>query len=240
MKTAISKIYWLRITISKLLNPMNLTIKQQHEWRYILLLGIAFSAIMVFLNNFLLISDNLMYDFYSEQLSIEQIDKLLAQQKEWAWLSYVFVGVLYLLKITLVAGCIYTGFFFINSNGPKIAFKEIITIVAKTDLIFFIPILLKILWFTFVEERFTIKDIQQFYPLSLVNIYDVASLENWLLYPLQTFNIFEILFWFALAYELKNYLKEDFTASFKFVLSTYGSGLFVWVIFVVFLIVNNS
>jgi len=217
---------------------MNLTIKQQHEWRYILLFGIAFSAILVYLSNILLISDSLMYDFYSEQLPIEQIDKMLAQQKEWAWLSYVFVGVLYLLKITLIAGCIYIGFFFINSN--KVTFKEIITIVAKADLVFFVPIMLKILWFTFVEERFTIKDIQQFYPLSLVNIFDVSSLDNWLLYPLQTFNVFEVLFWFALAYELKNYLKEDFTTSFKFVLSTYGSGLFVWVIFVVFLIVNNS
>lgn len=217
---------------------MNLTIKNKYEWCYFVLFSICCSTILAYLSKVLLLSDNLIYEFYSEQLSIEQIDNILAQQKKWEWLSYVIVIVLYILKLLMIVLSLYIGFFFFEIKN--IRFGEIITIVAKVDLVFFVPVILKILWFTFVEERFTLKDIQQFYPLSLVNIFDISSLDNWLLYPLQTFNIFEVLFWFALAYELKNYLKEDFTGSFKFVLSTYGSGLFVWVIFVVFLIVNNS
>lgn len=216
---------------------MNLTIQKQSEWRYFMLFGICLSVIFVYISKVVLISDNLIYDFYSEQLSFEQIDSLLKQQKQMEWVAYVAVVIFYLFKILSVSICVFIGFFFLDK---PIRFKSILSSVITADIVFFIPIMIKIIWFAFIVDHYSLMDIQQFYPLSLLNFFDTSTIAIWLLYPLQIVNAFEVLFWFALAYQLKEYLKNDFTESFKFVLTTYGSGLFVWVIFVVFLTVNNS
>jgi hypothetical protein len=49
-----------------------------------------------------------------------------------------------------------------------------------------------------------------------------------------------VAFWFALAYELKAYFQDDFAKSFGTVMASYGSGLVIWIVFVVFLTLNFS
>ena len=160
---------------------------------------------------------------------------MLSQQKKWEWLGYALLPIIYLIKIGLITLCVYTGFFL--ALPQKVKFRDIMPAVVKADMLFLIPAFIKITWFTFNVD-YTLQDLQYFMPGALLNFFDPSLVESWLLYPLQAFNIYEVAFWFILAYQLKEFFEEDFRASFKTVALSYGSSFVVWVVFVMFLSIN--
>ena len=86
--------------------------------------------------------------------------------------------------------------------------------------------------------EFSLEYIQTFYPLSLLNLVVIENIPQYLIYPLQLINIFELAYWIVLAFLIKVYTNRSFDKSFSFVAGTYGVGLFAWVILVVFLSIN--
>lgn len=174
-------------------------------------------------------------NFYSTQLSYEQIEQMLINQRKWEWLGYLFIPVFYLLKILLVTLCVYTGILLLNIKS--LSWSKVFGAVVVADMIFLIPAIIKMVWFTF-QADYTLEDVQYFLPGSMLNIFEPKQLEQWLLYPIQSVNIWELLFFLALAFGLKKYLDDDFSRSMGLVVSTYGVGLVVWIVFVTFLTLN--
>ena len=127
--------------------------------------------------------------------------------------------------------------FFLNITQR---FKQLFELAIKAELVFIVAGLFKILWFLFVKTNYTILDLQYFSPLSLQNIISIQQSDIWLLYPLQVTNLFELLYWAVLAWGLKEIIQKSIGESFKIVALSYGSGLIVWVAFIVFLTLNNS
>jgi hypothetical protein len=117
--------------------------------------------------------------------------------------------------------------------------KNIGSSVVLADSVFLIPSFIKVVWFSF-QPDYTLEDLQYFMPGSLLNLFNPKEIEPWLVYPLQSINIWEVAFWFALAYELKEYFEDNFASSFGTVMASYGSGLVIWIVFVVFLTLNFS
>lgn len=150
-------------------------------------------------------------------------------------MGYLFIPLLYIIKITLITLCIYTGV--LLSNASSLGMSKIFSAVVLADILFLIPGVIKIFWFSF-QPDYTLEDLQYFMPGSLLNFFNPKEIEPWLVYPLQSINIWEVAFWFALAYELKGYFQEDFGKSFGTVMASYGSGLVIWIVFVVFLTLN--
>ena len=216
----------------------SITNSKAFESKYLMLFSIIATFSTGYYASKFLITEDVIYNFYAEQLSVKQIEKLLDTQSKWSWLGYVFIPIFYFIKIFLISGCVYAGLFFYRDN--KMRFRDIMSMVVKADLIFLLPVFIKILWFSFGQTNFTFTDFQYFSPLSLLNIFDVSHVEKWLIYPLQAFNIFEVCFWVILGLQLKTLFNNDFNESFKVVLASYGSGFLVWVILVVFLTLNLS
>ena len=198
---------------------------------------ILFSSCFAFLSNYLLISDNLYYNSLGEQLSYNQIERLLQQGKKWEWLSYVLLPVITLIKLLLVTSCLSIGIFFANN---KFSFKSAFGVALEAEFVFLIPIVLKILWFVFFQKEYVLKDIQLFYPLSALNFFDATYVESWLIYPLQLLNVFELLYWLVLARGIQKLTQKDFTPSFEVVMASYGAGLVLWIAIVMFVTVSYS
>ena len=162
---------------------------------------------------------------------------MLDRGKKWQWLSYAFLPILVFVKILFVVICFSIGCLFLNiENG----FKKFFSIATNAEFLFVVPAVIKLLWFSFIKTSYTLQDLQYFSPLSLVNFFNPIGLNPWLIYPLQLLNAFELLYWVVLAYQLKEVLGESFSNSLGFVAKTYGTGLFIWVILVMFLIVSLS
>ncbi len=202
------------------------------------LLGLCLiSFAFTYLSQAFFITEELFYNSLGEQVAMERFEKLWAESQKWAWLGYLFVPILYLVKFTLVSFCIVTGALLAN---VKIGFKRVFQVVLVAEAVFFLPIILRLLWFTFVQTDYQLVDIQSFMPFSLANLFDVSKLEIWWVYPFQLANLFEIVYWLLLAYGLHLHTQREYESMLRLVLSSYGSGLLLWVVVVMFLNVNFS
>jgi hypothetical protein len=182
-------------------------------------------------------SDALFYDNFAEQLTVEKIESILAQMHKWAWLNYIMIPLIYLIKFTLVALVLLTGFFFFDK---KVEFSLIFKAVILAEIAFLLVPIINLCWFVFVQTKYTFQDVQYFSPLSALQLFDVKSLPTWQIYPLQLFNVFELIYWVLLAYWLKRLLNISLNKSMEVVASSYGTGLLLWVVFITFLSLNAA
>lgn len=198
---------------------------------------IAACVTLMICSEYFLISESLFYDFFGQQLPFESINQILTQWNKWKWLSYIFLPILLVVKISFVAICFTIGGLISNlENG----FKKFISIVIAAEFIFLIPGVIKLLWFLLVKTNYTLQDLQLFSPLSLIGFFNPTDLDPWLVYPIQLLNVFELTYWLLLAWQLQEVLEKPFAESLGFVAKTYGVGLAVWVVVVMFLTVSIS
>ncbi len=105
------------------------------------------------------------------------------------------------------------------------------------DFVFVAAGIAKLVILIFFKEVDTLDDLQ-FQPLSLMQLFDKGSVDALLVYPLSLLNVFEVLYWLALAWLLTGVVEKPMGSTFKTVATSYGPGLLVWVLFVMFLTVN--
>lgn len=195
------------------------------------------TILMTYAGRTLLISDDLYFEFYGDQLSYERIAEIVQMIQKWEWTSYVLIPIYYLVKIFLVGICVYIGAIVF---AVDISFKKIFEMALVAEAIFLIPITLKLLWFVFFETTYTLSDFQTFYPLSILNLFDPELLEAWLIYPLQLLNIFEIAYLLIFAYGLSIAAQASYKSMIRLAACTYGTGLFIWALAIMFLTVTFS
>lgn len=217
-------------------------IKFSNSLLFFLLSFINF-LIVVFIEKSLDI-DKLYYLTLKEKLNQMQLDFAIDFRRKWQWVSYFFIPLLALLKITLISSVLYVGTFFYSKT--KITFKQLFSVVVKAEFVFLGVGVLKIIWFYFFQTNYTLEDLQYFYPLSALNIVGYKGLEAWFVYPFQVLNLFELAYWLILAYFIG---KLAFTTKdkgkpmdlgLKIVASSYGSALLLWVVVVMFFTLNYS
>ncbi|WP_445748594.1 hypothetical protein [Polaribacter sp.] len=187
--------------------------------------------------SYLLNIDELVYNFYSEQLAQQQIEELLETQKKWAWVGYAIVPVIIVLRTSLVATCLSIGLFFYDMEH-KLKFNSFFRVALMGEFVLVLVGFVKLGYFLFIKTTYTLQDIQQYYPLSYTNFLDLTKIEPWLIYPLQTINLFEIAYFFVLVVGLQKLVKNTFSKSVEMVAVSYGSGLLIWMGLDMFLTLN--
>lgn len=207
-------------------------IKKLEFFLFISLLYILFS---VLLNEFI-IKDNLYYQTLGEQLARERIEEFLEFKHKWDWIGYLIIPVILFFKFLLVALCLETGSIL---QGYKTSFKQMFHIAMFAELVFLFAQMIKtiVIALTKLED---LNELQYIASFSLLNIINNKNIDPWFIYPLHTMNIFEIVYWLFLAFILKTLLQKEYTRMIKFVLSTYGIGLLILIIVVMFINVNFS
>jgi hypothetical protein len=213
---------------------------------YFAILSILF-IFNTYVIKYLLDIDNLVYNSLAEKLTNNQINEILNIQKKWQWTTYVIIPIFLFIKTILVSSIIYIGAFFYSK--VKVTFKQLWYIVVKSEFVFLLVGFAKIIWFCFFQINFTLEDIQNFYPLSALNIVGYRGLDAWFIYPLQTLNLFEFIYWFLLSFYIgkitsptKSLEQNKYPIDFglKIVASSYGSALLLWVVVVMFFTLNYS
>lgn len=131
-----------------------------------------------------------------------------------------------LLVITLI---IYTGLYFFEIRA---SFSDLLRIVTLSEFIFLVPAIVKIWWFYYYVPEPTLERWEDFYFLSLAWLNDYVKPVS--LYPLQTFNVFEIGYWFILAAGIRSLTRTEFDRSLKVVVSSYVPALLLWIVLVAF------
>ncbi|MBA7585038.1 hypothetical protein ES708_27008 [subsurface metagenome] len=207
-------------------------IKKLEFFLFISLLYVLFS---VLLNEFI-IKDDLYYQTLGEQLARERIEQLLEFKHKWDWIAYLIIPVILFFKFLFVALCLETGSIL---QGYKTSFKQMFHIAMFSELVFLFAQMLKTVVIALAKLE-DLNELQYIASFSLLSIINNKNIDPWFIYPLHTINIFEILYWLFLAFILKTLLQKEYTRMIKFVLSTYGVGLLILLIVVMFINVNFS
>jgi hypothetical protein len=138
---------------------------------------------------------------------------------------------------------IHWHFFF---SKAKVTLKQLWDVTVKTEYVFLLVGIAKIIWFYVFQTNYTLEDLQFFYPLSALNLIGYKSLETYFIYPLQVLNLFELAYILLLSYYVGKLaftpkdkgLPMDF--GLKIVVSSYVPALFLWVAIVMFFTLNYS
>ena len=197
---------------------------------------IGATLIITLLSSFVLNTDELLINNLSDQLTQNQINELIEINKKWEWLGYLFIPVLLIIKVSLISAVLHIGLFLFNK---KIQYKTLFTAVTKAEFIFVFMGMIKLIWFT-LKPEYTFEDLQHFYPLSALSVVGYKELSPWFLYPFQTLNLFELVYWIALAYLIGKKIKISTDKALKIVASSYGSALLIWTVAIMFFSLNAN
>jgi len=215
----------------KALNKFAIGLFEQDTRLVFLLICLIQILIMVVQQEFILV-DEVFYNTYGEQLAIERIDEMLAAQAEWKWLNFVLVPVAVVMQAFLITVCLNIGTLFFNY---EIGFKALFKMVLKATIVFVVANLLM----TFIQWQFIevsrVQDLQNANFMSLLWFFDADKLPIWLTYPISLINVYEVTFWLLLASGVSYLLKKSFSESINFIIGTYGVGLGIWALLIIFL-----
>lgn len=182
--------------------------------------------------------DKLIVFYLSERMSSENLKNYLEFQIKWKYTGFLIFPILVLFKTVIISSILNMGVFF-HSNTP-IKFKIILNVVLKAEFVFLLFPVFKLIWFCFFQINYTLEDIQYFYPFSALNIIGYKGLEPWLIYPLQTLNVFELAYIIILSYQIGTVTKTNADTGLKIVASSYVPALLLWVTIVMFFTLNFS
>jgi len=190
--------------------------------------------LVVILNSALIqnvITDELYYQTYSEHLSTKMIARVLSLKRQYSWVNFVLLPIIFYVKLLFVTCCFWLGAFW---AGIKSNFKDYwkVALIAEFISLFFLLINTGLLYYYDFQ---TLTEIQQFQPFSLLGFLNPENIPAYYHYILATISIPEAIYWIVLAILLKPLLQIDFRKSLGFVAKTYGVGLSLWISFVVFL-----
>ncbi len=143
-------------------------------------------------------------------------------------LKFMSIPFGYGFKLSVIAFILWTGAFM---YGYKISFAHMWKIAIIGDFVFLIAEFTKIIWLMITPYDVTIWDIKAFYPLSLMSLFDINSIpENWV-YPLQSINFFEPLHWLVLVYGIHTSAHKKLDYAYAIVFTTYVPAFLLWLVY---------
>lgn len=194
-----------------------------------LVLLVAVTLLLIFITDRYILTINF-YDNSGDPVAgIPAREKQVYENlQQWIYLS----SAIYLVvKISLIALILYTALYL---AGCHLRYIGVFQVVICAEAIFLVPASAKILLFHVYYPHGTLSDWHKFYIGSAITLFDTAP-ADWL-YALQTLNIFEVAYWFALALGISRLSKLSFDRSLQIVLYSYIPVLLIWIAAVTFFI----
>ncbi len=206
-----------------------------NPWIIFVLSSILYMLINFSMNEFI-ISRDLYYNTYADQLSADRIDILINIKARWEWTDYVFIPVILFCKILVIALSIEIGAILLDY---KVRFIKIFHVVIIAEAVIIIAQVIRNISLFFIDFN-TLDEIYNFYPLSVLNLINDRNLDMWLIYPLRLANVFTGIYFIVLISGLSHVLRNRPLGMLLFTLSTYGLCLSVWIMLIMFLSIYLS
>lgn len=158
-------------------------------------------------------------------------EQLQAQFYKYRWLSFLISPAIFLIRVCLVGGCLFIGGILFNDH-EKPVYATYFNVALKTDSILILSSVLYCILLLSAGEETATATVRY---TSLLALFNPETIEPWLLVPVGVFNVFELLYWLFMAWLLSAATRTTYRKSFNFVLCTYGAGLTLYILFMIFI-----
>lgn len=217
------------------MKELNIELLEIKKWQFFAVIC-AFQIAILFIIDYFLNTKQLFYNTYAGQIAYDRIEKSMQNQQKYKWVGYALVPILLYIKILYNTAAIMCATI-LSTN--KISFNDHYNVCLKAEFVFVAMLIVKFACLVLFMEIETLQDLG-FMPGSLANLYDLDNVPKWLIYPLQTVNIWEVLFCWVGTMLYTVHFDVDKTTAFKRFCLPYLTGLFVWVLVVVFITLMAS
>ncbi|MCY1722668.1 hypothetical protein OU798_20125 [Prolixibacteraceae bacterium Z1-6] len=204
---------------------------------------VSLSILLYVASNIIIPIETVYYQSLGNNLDIERIETTLSFAKKWQWLGYAILPFVILIRVFYTSIFLFIGVFF---TELKIEFEKLFKIALIADFVYVLSGLAKLIILIFFRQVSTLEDLQ-FQPLSAMELLNSKNIDQIFVYPLSLLNVFELGYFAILAWLLFKLLNESdnerpvkFGHSLKLVTVSYGSGLLLWVLTVMFVTLNLS
>jgi hypothetical protein len=142
---------------------------------------------------------------------------------------YIYSAVYLLIKLGVITLILHTALYL---NNQDVSISKIFSVTVLAEFIFLIPATVKIISFPYTFPQGTLLDWHRYYVLSLLSLFENIP-ADWY-YALQTVNVFEIVYWFLLAYGVSKIATLNYDRSLRIVVTSYVPALVIWIAAVTF------
>lgn len=205
-------------------------------WVLLIIISSVYITITFFSSNWIY-TDDFFYRNLSAQLPSSTIDQILKSNERFWWAGYILQVVLVLLKVLFAVICVFVG---IVLSDIKFSFKYLLKTIILAEFVFVTAQLFYIVNLFINKSNLTFETTANYFPLSMLSFLGVENVVPWLHYPLQTLNLFEVVYILCISWLLSKQWKPNFVESLNIVIPSYGLGLLVWMVLVVFLTLQIS
>lgn len=204
-----------------------------------LFLGIvALNLLIIMVSQLTLVNEIVFFNTYSDQLTYDNAMELFQKMRSYSWVTYAITPIVLILKFSAVSVLIFVGIFFSDLH-QEVTLGKVFKVVILSELIFIAASIVKLLWFIFFAGNYTLEDMSFFYPLSLINLFSRSEVATYWVYPLQTVNVFQVLYVLLLALGLSKISSLRKQIADRVVLITYIPAIAAWVTVVMFLTIDT-
>lgn len=197
-------------------------------WNYALICIINYILLLV--GSLAIDTRDLIYQSLVGQLEESRISFSIDFYNRMQLWLYVFIPLIVFVKVSLVYLLIYVG---MQLKGYKYSGKSLMAIALNAQYVMVTGGFITILYFWITGNYQRIEDLS-ITPFSVLALFNPSEVEPWLKYPLSLLNIFEIFYWVALIVHWKKLSGKSYGESFDFIASTYGLGMLLWLLVVIF------
>lgn len=188
-----------------------------------------------FIANTFLITEEIYYQTYGEQMAADRIRDVLAMQDKYMWMSYAIIPLMIGLKISFTGLCLSVGAVLMEYG--KMTFSKLFKVAMVCEGVF----ILRAIWqyvyvFNFTEVE-TLDDLNQGVA-SVASLFSPDAIPQWAMYALQTLNVFEIVYVVAIGVFCAYAFRRDTSSMISFAATSYGIGLVLWVVAATFFLMQ--
>ncbi|QIA09591.1 hypothetical protein [Draconibacterium halophilum] len=207
----------------------------------LLIFNIVINVGLAFAINWLFVDKTLYLQTYGAQITETRIEELFNSMRHLTPIGYAILPMVVIVRIFYTSIFLYIGIFI---SELKIEFRQLIKIALLADFVYVLSGLIKLITLIFFKQIYTLKDLQ-FQPFSVMELIDKKMVDPLFVYPLSLLNLFELGYILILARLLVKVINEangerfvTIKKSLKLVILSYGSGVLILVLVVMFITLN--
>ncbi len=200
-----------------------------HQISIIFFSIILIQGLIAFYSQTYLLTDDIYRLIVGSKMTENHFGDYLEFVHKWQWVSYIFIPVALLIRVSFTWTCLKAGSF-IAENFSEIFFWKI---CIQAEIVFAIGAVAGLLYTEFFLDVESLEQLS-INPFS-VQVFAASTMPKWSSYFFNTLNIFELGYILFLSYLLAKESKKKFLPSLKFVASTYLPGLALWLLLVSYL-----
>lgn len=206
-----------------------------NRWKYFWFLSLTIILFSV-ASNYFLQTEELYYSSYAEQLTIGQIQDLIARSNNSVWqlLGYLILPIVVIVRVLFTSFCLQVGNLVQEYHWN---YRQLFNISLKADIVYLFSLIGNFYFYAFFQPPKNIQDLGVNF-LSVLKIKGIANAQNWLVLAYNSMNLFELLYVALLIFLIKACFQISCLKATVFVLLTYCMGNYLYIAGMTFIYLN--